>query len=111
MKYIISESRIPQLVSAYLDSLNMVITKIDDFIYLSENEGDAHAVLLYNNAAERLWIFGSFAEKLQLIFGLDVFEVMDVVATWIEGFLNVNVDDYGKHISRSKPIFKSYLYT
>jgi hypothetical protein len=93
MKYIISESRINQIIFAYLDSLNMVKVKEYNLIYIVENKD---GVLMYNFTTRTLNIYKDFFDKIQLMFGLDSQHILNILSLWVEDFLGVEIDY--KHI-------------
>jgi 3'-phosphoadenosine 5'-phosphosulfate sulfotransferase len=95
MKYIISESRINQIIFAYLDSLNMFKVKVRNTIHFSENYDDNneknYSVMRYNTEDKSLHIYGGFIKKLELMFGLSEHEILKIINSWVKGFPEVNV--------------------
>jgi GH43 family beta-xylosidase len=88
MNYIIPESRINQIIFAYLDSLNMDVTyAIPNIKFLN---GDYYA-LVYNTKYMYLDVSPKFFNIIRNMFGLNEERIENILSSWVEQKLGVEI--------------------
>lgn len=87
MKYIITESKLENLIFDYLDNQNFYVIHHMGDIYFSESEQDwksgGYAIIGYHKKHNDVFISSELIEKISNIFGLDINYVMDIINNWI----------------------------
>ena len=82
MKYIITESKLNEVIKRYMDAtygdVEMTVDKDDGYIHFfsrKDVDSDGHAVrIAHRNLNGTLWIDYSFFEKMRVLFGNSVGE-------------------------------------
>lgn len=94
MKYIISESRLYNMVKRYLDSKDFKIIDSRYGIFFADSESDSWARMRYIPKANILIINGELSLELEKLFGMEPEYVRNVVSDWVSEKLNVYVDQW-----------------
>ena len=101
MKYLITESKLYNIVSTYLDNQDFVIyeekKKFDNYIYFLNNITDSEAqISVYhkNSVGEvRNWVYVNYdlIEELSNFFSIDELDCLDIIRVWISDTLGIKV--------------------
>lgn len=98
MKYIITENRLNQFITEYLNSFvdSKAITKSSPFIIISQpNQGDDEVwddYMEYDWTDGRLWVNKKFKKNLIDLFGMSEPKTHDFIKNWFENRFNVEVE-------------------
>jgi hypothetical protein len=103
MNYIITESRLHQMIFKYLDLMKLSTTEIQKEIYFMENEDDDYGVLRYDTNDGWLFILGGFNRQISNLFSLSENETKNIISLWVENFTGRRVSN--PDIWESKNIF------
>jgi hypothetical protein len=95
MKYIITESRLNDIVFKYLDTTLSAIEKrkghFKDVVFAFPDE--EYAVMGWENDSKSLYIHNRISDSIQPLFGLDKIAALDIIAMYVEDRYNLRVDN------------------
>jgi hypothetical protein len=95
MKYIITESRLNDIVFKYLDTTLSAIEKrkghFKDVVFAFPDE--EYAVMGWENDSKSLYIHNRISGSIQPLFGLDKIAALDIIAMYVEDRYNLRVDN------------------
>jgi len=98
MKYIITESRLNNFMSEYLDSMlkEKIVSNSNPFIIISDNiqnEDDTwNDIMEFDNTDGRLWISDRFKKFMSDLFAMSVLDIIPFMTKWFENRFNVEVE-------------------
>lgn len=98
MKYIITESRLHNFMSEYLDSMlkEKIVSNSNPFIVISDNirnEDDTwFDIMEYDHTDGRLWISDKFKKFMSDLFAMSVLDIIPFMTKWFENRFNVQVE-------------------
>lgn len=94
MKYVITESRLNDIVFKYLDmSLNGIEKRkghFKDIVFAFPYE--EYAVMGWESNSKSLYIHNRISDSIQPIFGLDNIDALDIIGMYVEDRYNLRVD-------------------
>ena len=95
MKYIITESRLDNIIFNYLDTTLSAIEKrkghFKDVVFAFPDE--EYAVMGWENDSKSLYIHNRISDSIQPLFGLDKIAALDIIAMYVEDRYNLRVDN------------------
>ena len=101
MKYLITESKLDNTVSMYLNNQDFVIydnkKKFNRYIYFLNSESDmmSQISVFHSNAFGdiRNWVFVNYdlIEELSNFFPIDKFDCLDIIGAWVSDTLSIKV--------------------
>ena len=89
MKYLITESKINNIVSMYLDNQDFVQIGYGENIYLVNSEKDEYAQIGYNVKNHWCVISYDLVEEIMSFFSLSYSDIMTIVTKWFENKFSV----------------------
>ena len=98
MKYIITESRLHNFMSEYLDSMlkEKIVSNSNPFIVISDNiqnEDDTwNDIMEFDHTDGRLWINNKFKKFMSDLFAMSVLDIIPFITKWFENRFNVEVE-------------------
>jgi hypothetical protein len=97
MKYIISENRLNEIITEYLNSWieNKVVSNHRDFILIEEKANDYdewETLMEYDFSDGRLWVNRNLVRFLVDLFGKNEIDVRVFVGEWFGKNFNVDVE-------------------
>ena len=102
MKFIITESKLDNVVSMYLDNQDFIVynngKKFDNYIYFLNSESDLYAqISVYNKNSigeVRNWVYVNYdlIEELSDFFSIDILDCLDIIRVWISDTLGIKVN-------------------
>lgn len=93
MKYIITETRLKQLIFKFLDYQNLSRKKVNDDIFFLKDKYSNVGVLRYDTTDGWLFILGSFADNVSSMFGITKEETESFISSWVESVLKTKVSN------------------
>jgi hypothetical protein len=91
MKYIITESKLNQVIFKYLDNQDFIQIEKNGSIYFINSEGDEHAQIRYDKSDGWCIINYELINELSSFFSLDEFNSEQVIGRWVENTLQMRV--------------------
>ena len=101
MKYLITESKLYNTVSMYLDNQDFIVydnkKKFDNYIYFLNNESDLYAqisVYNINSVGEvRNWVYVNYdlIKELSDFFSIDNLACLEIIKVWVTDTLGIRV--------------------
>jgi hypothetical protein len=101
MKYLITESKLDNVVSMYLDNQDFVIydnkKRFNNYIYFlnSESDGISQICVYHKNAfgEVRNWVYvnNDLIEELSNFFSIDKFDCLDIIGAWVSNTLSIKI--------------------
>jgi hypothetical protein len=91
MKYIITESKLNQVIFKYLDNQDFIQINKDKNIYFVNSEGDEYAQIRYLKDSGSCVIYLELINEISSLFSLELTDSMDVIGRWVENTLQVMV--------------------
>jgi hypothetical protein len=90
MKYLITESKLNQVIFRYLDNQDFIQIKGGNRIYFANSEGDEYSQIRYDNDG---WctIYEKLVEEISNFFSLDKFNSKLLIGRWVEDTLQMEV--------------------
>lgn len=98
MKYIITESRLHNFMTEYLDSMlkEKIVSNSNPFIVISDNiqnEDDTwNDIMEFDHSDGRLWINNHFKKFMSDLFAMSVLDIIPFITKWFENRFNVEVE-------------------
>ena len=89
MKYLITESKISNIVSMYLDNQDFVQIGYGENIYLVNSEKDEYAQIGYNVKNHWCVISYDLVEEIISFFSLSYSDIITIVTKWFENKFGV----------------------
>ena len=95
MRYIISESRLYDFITSYLDSLieEKIVSRMNPYIVISDNvESDSEEwrdIMEFDRNDGRLWVHHDFLRQFDDLFGRGPQESMNIITNWFENHFDV----------------------
>jgi phage-related protein len=99
MKFIITESKLNNVIFTYLDTKPFI--KIDDgnriFLLKNNKEEENYSVIFYSRKSNTCFVKKQFVDNVSTFFSLDSDVVLDIISDWVEKNWKVKVDliEYG----------------
>ena len=91
MKFLISESKLAQIVSKYLDNQDFIKIEQGDKIYLINSKGDEFAQIGYDIKKEWCYIHYKLVEEICSFFSLEESDSERLIAKWVENTLQMKI--------------------
>ena len=101
MKYLITESKLDNVVSMYLDNQDFVIydnkKRFNNYIYFlnSESDGISQICVYHKNAIGEVknWVYVNFdlIEELSNFFSIDKLGCLNIIGAWISNTLSIKI--------------------
>ena len=91
MKYLITESKLNQVIFKYLDNQDFIQIDKDNSIYFVYSEDDEYAKIKFNKLVDACYISDNLIWKISDLFSLHHFDSKTVIGKWIEDTLQVNI--------------------
>ena len=101
MKYLITESKLDNVVSMYLDNQDFVIydnkKRFNNYIYFlnSESDGISQICLYHKNAfgdvRNQVFVKYDLIEELSNFFSIDKFDCLDIIGAWVSNTLSIKI--------------------
>lgn len=101
MKYLITESKLDNVVSMYLDSQDFVIydnkKRFNNYIYFlnSESDGISQICVYHKNAfgdiRNQVFVKYDLIEELSNFFSIDKFDCLDIIGAWVSNTLSIKI--------------------
>ena len=91
MKYLITESKLNQVIFKYLDNQDFIQIDKDNSIYFVYSEDDEYAQIKFNKLVDACYISDNLIWKISDLFSLHHFDSKTVIGKWIEDTLQVNI--------------------
>jgi hypothetical protein len=90
MKYTISEIKLYEFMTNYLDSLtkDMNITRMDNFIVISD-DSDETDIMEFDHSDGRMWINSQFLNDFNNLFTRGKLESLNFITNWFENKFGV----------------------
>ena len=102
MKYLITESKLYNIVSTYLDNQDFVVyddkNKFDNYIYFLNNITDYEAqISVYNRNSfgeVKNWVYVNYdlIKELSNFFSIDELDCLDIIRVWVSDTLGIRVN-------------------
>jgi hypothetical protein len=91
MKYLITESKLNQVIFKYLDNQDFIQINKDKSIYFVNSEGDEYAKIIFDKDDGWCIINYELINELSSFFSLDDFDSEQVIGRWVENTLKMRV--------------------
>ena len=91
MKYIITESKLNQVIFKYLDNQNFIQIEKNGSIYFINSEGDEYGQIRYDKEDGWCGIYYKLIENISSFFSLQEYDSKQVIGRWVENTLQVRV--------------------
>ncbi len=101
MKYLITESKLYNTVSMYLDNQDFIVydnkKKFDNYIYFLNNESDLYAQIsvyhINSFGFVRNWVYVNYdlIKELSDFFSIDDLDCLEIIKVWVSDTLGIKV--------------------
>ena len=101
MKFLITESKLDNVVSMYLDNQDFVIydnkKRFNNYIYFlnSESDGISQICVYHKNAfgevRNQVFVNNDLIEELSNFFSIDKFDCLDIIGAWVSNTLSIKI--------------------
>ena len=92
MKYLITESKLNQVIFRYLDNQDFIKIEIEDSIYFVNSEGDEYAQIRYFKKDSKCVIYAGLIEEVASFFSMQGYDARETIGRWVEETLKVDID-------------------
>jgi len=94
MKFIITESKMEQVIFNYLDNQDFIVKGNKNARFLT-SEDDVDGVIDYSSISEMCYFQKEFVDEIIDFFSIEKVTAGDIIAKWVSNRLNVPVVGYG----------------
>jgi len=97
MKYIITESKLENVIKKYLDLKDFVILNTSDsYRFYSSRQAidDEYSLITYDKRYKDCFISSYLAEEVCSLFSLQPDNALSIISDWVENKLGVEVESY-----------------
>jgi hypothetical protein len=91
MKYLITESKLNQVIFRYLDNQDFIQIKGGNRIYFVNSEGDEYAQIRYDKKDGWCGIYYKLIYEISIFFSLEESDSKQVIGRWVENTLHMRV--------------------
>jgi hypothetical protein len=84
MKYIITESKLNQVIFKYLDNQDFIQIEKNGGVYFINSEGDEYAQIKFNKSSRWCTIERKLMVEIASFFSLEYHDAMSFIARWVE---------------------------
>ena len=93
MKFIITESKLEQVIFKYLDNQDFVKIDEGENIYFVNSEGDKFAMIRFNKDNGWCYINYNLIEEISSFFSMKMSDSEQVIGRWVESTLQMKVSN------------------
>jgi hypothetical protein len=98
MKYLITESRLENLIYKYLDMKDLYLLSTVNsrhFFYSRKSIGDGeYPIISYDNKNKDCFVSSTFVEDVCSLFSIDPEYSLKVISEWVGNKLDVEIESY-----------------
>ena len=94
MKFIITESKMEQVIFKYLDNKDFIVKGNKNARFLT-SEDDVDGVIDYSSISKMCYFQKEFVDEIIDFFSIEKVTAGDIIAKWVSNRLNVLVLGYG----------------
>ena len=109
MKFIITESKLENVIFKYLDNQDFIKIEKDNNIYFVNSEGDKYAQIRYDKKDSWCFINFGLVIKISSLFSIEYFESRKVIGKWVEKTLQMKVRNTRQRIISMSGIVENTL--
>ena len=102
MKYLITESKLNQVIFRYLNNQDFIQIEKANRIYFINSEGDEYAQIRYDKKDGVCFISYKLVNEISSFFSLRTSDSEEVIGRWVENTLQMKVKYTGSWISASR---------
>ena len=95
MKFIITESKMEQIVFKYLDNQDFIVKGNKHSVRFLNSEDDVDGLIDYSNVSKMCYFQKELVDELIDFFSIEKVTAGDIIAKWVSNKLNVPVVGYG----------------
>ena len=93
MKFIITESKLENVIFKYLDNQDFVKIDKGENIYFVNSEGDKIAKIRFNKSNGRCYINYDLVKEISSFFSMEKSDSEQVISRWVESTLQMKVSN------------------
>ena len=93
MKFIITESKLENVIFKYLDNQDFVKIDEGENIYFVNSEGDRLAEIRFNKNDSWCYISRELIIEISSFFSMEIFDSKQVIGRWVESTLQMKVSN------------------
>ena len=93
MKFILTESKLEQIVFKYLDNQDFVKIEEDGSIYFVNSVDDKYAQIRFNKYSGSCYIYYELIEEISSFFSIIESDSKVVIGKWVENTLQMKVSN------------------
>jgi hypothetical protein len=93
MKYIITESKLNQVIFRYLDNQDFIRIEEGNKIYFVNSEDDEYAQIRYGKDDGLCYVYYKLIDEISSLFSLDETDSKEVIGRWVENTLQMRVTE------------------
>ena len=91
MKFLISESKLAQIVFKYLDNQDFIKIETRDRVYFVNHESDDVSQIRYDKTDGRCFLFYNLVEEIYRFFSIELSNSERLIAKWVENTLQKQI--------------------
>ena len=91
MKFLITESKLENVIFKYLDNQDFVKIEKENNIYFVNSEGDKFAMIRFNKSNGRCYINYDLVKEISSFFSMEKSDSEQVISRWVESTLQMKV--------------------
>ena len=95
MKYLITESKLNQVIFGYLNNQDFIQINNRFDIFFEYSEGDEYPQIVYTKSDGSCLIFINLIKEISSFFSLDEYDSKQVIGRWVENTLQMEVNYIG----------------
>jgi len=93
MKYLITESKLNQVIFRYLDNQDFIRIEERNKIYFVNSEDDEYAQIRYGKDDGLCYVYYKLIDEISSLFSLDETDSKEVIGRWVENTLQMRVTE------------------
>ena len=93
MKFILTESKLENIIFKYLDNQDFVKVEKNDSIYFVNSVDDEYSQIRFNKYSGRCYIYYELIEEISSFFSIIESDSKVVIGKWVENTLQMKVSN------------------
>ena len=91
MKFILTESKMEQVIFKYLDNQDFVKVEKNDNIFFINSSGDEHFQIVYGKNDGICYIYVGLITEISSFFSIEFSDSKKIIGNWVENTLQMKV--------------------
>jgi len=93
MKFILTESKLENIIFKYLDNQDFIKIEKNESVYFLNSVDDEYAQIIYNKNNGWCYIYHDLVQEISSFFSLEEYDSEHLIGKWVENILQMKVSN------------------